>query len=150
MSGTASPDERLRLSDDRRDDGPSQRGQQEAAAVHGRTVGLLIGQAGTMHGHSSSRISPSAFSSQYVMPMSRYIAVAVVRCSCVAHLDAALLTDPTPDTKPGVSGKRPGCAYWPRLVGSTPAKARKSIMRKSPVTRPLIVGSVGRQRECHA
>jgi len=28
-----------------------------------------------------SRISASAFSSQYVMPMSRYIVVAVVRCS---------------------------------------------------------------------
>src|SRR5262249_48349339 len=37
-----------------------------------------------------------------------------------------------------------------RLVGSTPAKARKSIIRKSPVTRPLIVGSVGRPRECPA
>src|SRR5688572_31360723 len=35
--------------------------------------------------------------------------------------------------------------YCPRLEGSTPAKASKSVIRKSPVTAPLIDGSVG----CH-
>ena len=51
----------------------SQRGQQEAAAVQTATVGRLTPQADTMHGHPNSRISASAFSSQYVMPISRYI-----------------------------------------------------------------------------
>ena len=36
-------------------------------------------------------------------------------------------------------------AHCLRLAGSTPAKVRKSTIRKSPVTRPLRVGSVGRQ-----
>jgi len=47
------------------------RSGQETATVH----------AGIVHDHPNSRISASAFSSQYVMPMSRYMAVAVVRCS---------------------------------------------------------------------
>ena len=53
-------------------EGASQRGEQEAAAVHAETVAGLARQAGTMHGHPNSRISASAFSSQYVMPISRY------------------------------------------------------------------------------
>src|SRR5262249_56361602 len=40
--------------------------------------------------------------------------------------------------------------YCPRLAGSTPAKARKSTMRKSPVTWPLSVGSVGCQNGSRA
>jgi len=32
--------------------------------------------------HPSSVIAASAFSNQYVIPISRYIVVAVVRCSC--------------------------------------------------------------------
>src|SRR5262245_22069725 len=34
------------------------------------------------HHQGSSPISASAFSSQYVIPISRYIVVAMVRCSC--------------------------------------------------------------------
>ena len=42
-------------------------------------------------------------------------------------------------------------AYPPRAgVGATPAKVRKSTMRKSPVTLPSRCGSVGFQRESAA
>jgi hypothetical protein len=37
--------------------------------------------------------------------------------------------------------------YWPRLMGSTPAKVRKSIMRKLSGV-PSWVGSVGTQLGC--
>src|SRR6185369_3622007 len=52
---------------------------------------------------------------------------------------------------PGGRPERGGAAlrpdgYCPRVAGSTPANVRKSTIRKSPVTRPLRVGSVGRQR----
>ena len=63
------------------DEGPSQRSQQEAAAVHAGMVGPMARQGATPHGHPNSRISASAFSSQYAMPMSQYIAVALTRCS---------------------------------------------------------------------
>jgi hypothetical protein len=71
--------------------------------------------------------------------------------------------------RPAMSGALPGCrgtvwrtagAWCPstrptrvsclRLAGSTPAKVRKSIIRNSPVTRPLVVGSVGRHRRLAA
>jgi hypothetical protein len=68
----------LRPARDRRGERPSQRGQQEAAAVHARAVGRMATQSGSQPHHPMSRISASAFSSQYVMPMSRYIVVAVV------------------------------------------------------------------------
>jgi len=55
----------LRPSAERRGERTSQRGQQEAAAVH----------------HLSPAISASAFANQYVIPISRYIVVALVRCS---------------------------------------------------------------------
>jgi hypothetical protein len=54
---------------------------QEAAAVHAGMVGRLARQAVTLHSHPDPRISASAFSSQYVMPMPRYIVVAVVSCA---------------------------------------------------------------------
>ena len=43
-----------------------------------------------------------------------------------------------------------GLAHCPRDTGSTPAKVRKSTIRKSPVTRPVRVGRVGRQRRSAA
>jgi hypothetical protein len=71
----------LRLDGERRGERTGQRGEQEAAAVHAGTVGPMTRQAGILHGHPDSRILASAFSSQYIMPISRYIVVAVVRCS---------------------------------------------------------------------
>jgi hypothetical protein len=46
--------------------------------------GVRVGKGEFMTSESSSQSfsSGSAFSSQYVIPISRYIAVAVVRCSC--------------------------------------------------------------------
>ena len=57
----------------------------------------------------------------------------------VAEHLAALLTQPVRGLAHGPTVAR----YWPRLFGSTPAKVRKSTMRKSPRAR---AGSVGRQR----
>ena len=67
---------------ERRGEGAGQRGQQEAAAVHGGMVERGLAKTGTLHDHPNSAISASAFSLQYVMLISRYIVVAVVRCSC--------------------------------------------------------------------
>jgi hypothetical protein len=44
-------------------------------------LGHVACQCGTVHRHPASRVSAAAFSNQYVMPISRYIVVAVVRCS---------------------------------------------------------------------
>ena len=71
----------LGLDGKRHGKGTSQRGQQEAAAVHAGWWGGWARQTGTLHAHPNSRISAFALSSQYVMPMSRYIVVAVARCS---------------------------------------------------------------------
>jgi hypothetical protein len=49
---------------------PASEGQQEAAVVHAGMVGPVVRQGDTVHDHRTSRVSASAFSSQYVMGIS--------------------------------------------------------------------------------
>src|SRR5262249_6366573 len=70
----------LCLHSERGDDGAGQRGQHEAAAVHAEMVGRP-GPEGQGWPGDAPPMSASAFSSQYVMPISRYIVTAVARCS---------------------------------------------------------------------